>query len=115
VSVSQNRDKPVHPPRTLASRPDPHSALHSRFGWHVPERFNMAQVCSGRWAMAPRRYKRHSRPINGYAGFGRQFRTYAELLQAQANRLSQVPAGLGAPRGRPGGDCDAAAFRDGGG
>ena len=44
---SQARDKTDEPL-------DLHDALHSRFGWHVPEHFNMAQVCARRWADDPR-------------------------------------------------------------
>ncbi|MCX7232517.1 MAG: AMP-binding protein, partial [Burkholderiales bacterium] len=71
--------------------------LHSRFGWQVPEYFNMAQVCSARWAAAPGASKRiaiQSMDTGGSA----TFYTYAEL-QVQANRLSQVLAALGVVRG----------------
>jgi acetyl-CoA synthetase len=76
---------------------DGHADLHRRFGWQVPRHFNMAEVCSRRWAAdpatasqtaviacAPDRKDRHH--------------SYAEL-QAQANRLSNALAALGVQRG----------------
>jgi acetyl-CoA synthetase len=76
---------------------DAYALLHHGFGWQVPERFNMAQVCSARWAAAPGASKRiaiQSMDTGGSA----TFYTYAEL-QAQANRLSQVLSRLGVARG----------------
>jgi acetyl-CoA synthetase len=76
---------------------DGYPSLHRSFGWQVPERFNMAQVCSARWAAAPGASKRiaiQSMDTGGSA----TFYTYAEL-QAQANRLSQVLSRLGVARG----------------
>ncbi len=76
---------------------DGYPSLHRGFGWQVPERFNMAQVCSARWAAAPDATKRiaiQSMDTGGSA----TFYTYAEL-QAQANRLSQVLSRLGVARG----------------
>ena len=32
---------------------DHYHSMHAAFRWHVPERFNMAQVCCGRWAADP--------------------------------------------------------------
>ena len=32
---------------------DHHARLHAGFGWRVPERFNIAQACCGRWAEGP--------------------------------------------------------------
>ena len=76
---------------------DTYTTLHGRFGWQVPERFNIAQACSARWAAAPGASKRiaiQSMDTGGAA----TFYTYAEL-QVQANRLSQVLAALGVVRG----------------
>ena len=76
---------------------DGYPSLHRSFGWQVPERFNMAQVCSARWAAAPGASKKiaiQSMDTGGSA----TFYTYAEL-QAQANRLSQVLSRLGVARG----------------
>jgi acetyl-CoA synthetase len=76
---------------------DGYPSLYRGFGWQVPERFNMAQVCSARWAAAPGASKRiaiQSMDTRGSA----TFYTYAEL-QAQANGLSQVLTSLGVARG----------------
>ena len=32
---------------------DNYHALHSQFRWLVPDEFNIAEVCSRRWAQAP--------------------------------------------------------------
>ena len=96
MSVSQNRDRPVRRPPTAKS-PNAYSVLHSRFGWQVPEHFNMAQVCSARWAAALDATKRIAIQALDTGGSA-TFYTYAEL-QAQANRLSQVLVALGVARG----------------
>ena len=96
MSVSQKRDKSVRRPPTAKS-PNAYSVLHSRFGWEVPERFNMAHVCSARWAAAPGASKRIAIQSMDTGGLA-TFYSYAEL-QAQANRLSQVLASLGVARG----------------
>jgi acetyl-CoA synthetase len=71
--------------------------LHDRFKWLVPEKFNIAQVCCGRWAALPDASKRvaiHAMDTGAVA----TFHTYSELQQ-QANRLSRVLAVLGVERG----------------
>ncbi len=96
MKVSQNRDKRWR--QSAANRClYGYQSLHSGFGWQVPEYFNMAQVCSARWAAEPDAAKRiaiQSMDTGGSA----TFYTYAEL-QAQANRLSQVLGSLGVARG----------------
>ena len=32
---------------------DHYNAMHQAFRWQVPEHFNIAQVCCGRWAAQP--------------------------------------------------------------
>ncbi|NBT55690.1 MAG: AMP-binding protein [Betaproteobacteria bacterium] len=76
---------------------DAYTTLHSGFGWQVPEYFNMAQVCSARWAAAPDATKRIAIQAMDTGGSA-TFYTYAEL-QAQANRLSQMLESLGVARG----------------
>ena len=76
---------------------DNYHALHSRFAWQVPQRFNIAHEVCTRWA-------RHavvaSRPaiiehrVDGQA----QVHSFAQL-QAQANRLSHALQALGVRRG----------------
>mgnify|MGYP006201842729 CR=1 FL=1 len=39
--------------RQASDTPDHYADLHGRFGWQVPRRFNMAAVCSRRWAADP--------------------------------------------------------------
>ena len=78
-------------------RPDLHQALHSRFGWQVPDLFNMAEVCSRRWA-ADRKQAGTTAVIDTAPGQPDRTFTYADL-QAQANRLSHVLASLGVRRG----------------
>ena len=36
-----------------ATRRDDYRALHDSFHWDVPEIFNLAEVCCGRWARDP--------------------------------------------------------------
>lgn len=74
---------------------DRYDAIYRAFRWHVPEDFNLAEVCCGRWARetpaAPAILWEHED--------GRQARfSYADL-QREANRLSQALARLGVQRG----------------
>ena len=88
---SQNRDKPV----------DVYAELHQNFAWHVPEYFNIAEVCCSRWA---RLSGRSVDAINNVAvcahntGDAATFYTYFELKKA-ADALSHALAGLGVQRG----------------
>ena len=88
---SQNRDKPV----------DAYAELHQNFAWHVPEYFNIAEVCCSRWA---RPAHRSTDAINNVAvcahkqGTSATFYTYFELKKA-ADALSHVLKGLGVQRG----------------
>jgi acetyl-CoA synthetase len=64
---------------------DFYQTLHTDFGWHVPQRFNMAQVCSRRWAHCPA----HAQQVAVLAdGPGQVSVGYSyEELQEAANRL----------------------------
>ena len=94
MSVSQNRDNTDGQQRPV---PDNYVPLQDGFRWRVPEKFNIAQVCCGRWAGLPDATKRIA--IHAMdAGAEATFHTYAELQQ-QANRLSCVLAVLGVERG----------------
>jgi acetyl-CoA synthetase len=86
MRVSQHRDKL-----------DNYAQLHSSFQWQVPEKFNIAEVCCGRWAQLPDATKRVAIHATD-TGSGATFYTYFELQQ-QANRLSRVLAVLGVARG----------------
>ena len=74
---------------------DSHAALHAGFHWQVPEFFNIAEVCSARWA----RDTPQAIAIRYEHEDGRAARfTYADL-QANANRLSNALKRLGVQRG----------------
>ncbi len=87
----------VTTPPTSMVGDDAYTTLHKGFGWQVPEYFNMAQVCSARWAAAPDATERIAIQALNTGGLA-TFYTYAEL-QAQANRLSHVLTWLGVARG----------------
>jgi acetyl-CoA synthetase len=77
------------------SATDRHAALHAAFRWQVPARFNIAEVCSRRWA----RTQPHACAIRYEHEHGRRaFHTYGDL-QIEADRLSHALAGLGVQRG----------------
>jgi acetyl-CoA synthetase len=77
--------------------PEGYRRLHSNFHWQVPQHFNIAQVCSQRWALQTDAASRIA--IRSYADGALQGAwTYAQL-QEQANRLSNVLTGLGVQRG----------------
>ena len=88
---SQNRDKPV----------DAYAAMHADFRWHVPEDFNIADVCCNRWACASEQVPNAIKKVAVYAhqqGAAATFYTYFELKKA-ADALSHALAGLGVQRG----------------
>ncbi|MFM8610579.1 MAG: acyl-CoA synthetase [Burkholderiaceae bacterium] len=76
---------------------DHYAALHGAFRWKVPARYNIAQVCSRRWAeradaaqrIAIRTHRPGARPV---------LHSYAQL-QDSADRLSRALAALGVKRG----------------
>ena len=77
--------------------PSSYSRLHSQFRWQVPAQFNIAQVCSQRWAASAETAQRTA--ICTYAdGAVQSTHSYAELQQ-QANRLSNLLSALGVRRG----------------
>ncbi|MFC3682986.1 acyl-CoA synthetase [Hydrogenophaga luteola] len=76
---------------------DGYAELHRRFGWQVPRHFNMAEVCSRRWAADPATASQTA-VIACSAEREDRYHGYAEL-QAQANRLSNALAALGVRRG----------------
>jgi acetyl-CoA synthetase len=83
MPVSQNRDN--------------YAYLHEHFQWLVPEKFNIAQVCCGRWAQAPDSKNKIAIKAMGTKASG-TFHSYFDLQQ-QASRLSNVLAVLGVQRG----------------
>ena len=76
---------------------DLYDALHSRFGWHVPEHLNMAQMCMRRWAEDPA-HAGDAAVVACAPGQTDRRHSYAELLD-QANRLSNALVSLGVQRG----------------
>ncbi len=96
---SQNRDKPVG--TRLHPLMDRYDEIHQNFRWHVPEHFNIAEVCCTRWAHAPSGKSEISKKIAVCAhkqGAPATFYTYLELKTA-ADALGHVLTGLGVQRG----------------
>ena len=77
--------------------PDSYAELHGQFGWQVPEKFNIAQVCCTRWARLPDAAQRIAVRTHQDSSAA-STHSYAEL-QAQANRLSNALRSLGVGRG----------------
>ena len=88
----QHSDTPPSP-----AAPDGYAELHRRFGWQVPRHFNMAEVCSRRWAADPATASRTA-VIASAPDRAARHHSFAEL-QAQANRLSNALSALGVQRG----------------
>ena len=66
---------------------DAYESVHRQFAWTVPAKFNMAEVCCGRWARSPQH--RHSVAIIEHQVDGRTPRTWTYWqLQAAADQLS---------------------------
>ncbi|HJU71352.1 MAG TPA: AMP-binding protein [Paucimonas sp.] len=78
----------------IDSKTDNYSALYNAFRWHVPDKFNIAEVCCARWASDKSRVALHYEDESGHTAT----MTYA-TLQAQANRISNVLRNLGVRRG----------------
>ncbi len=76
---------------------DHYAAMHQRFGWQVPDRFNIAQACCGRWAGQPDAASRVAVLADG-TGQTPACWSYAQLQQA-SNCLSNALAVLGVQRG----------------
>ena len=77
--------------------PAAYAQLHQQFGWDVPKYFNMAQVCSARWALDAK--AKHRVAVRTYDPNGKgQTHTYAQL-QTQANTLSHVLKAQGVVQG----------------
>ncbi|OPF62121.1 acyl-CoA synthetase [Hydrogenophaga sp. H7] len=92
--MRQRQHSDTHKPRPQA---DGYADLHRRFGWKVPRHFNMAEVCSRRWAADPATASQTA-VIACSPDREDRYHGYAEL-QAQANRLSNALQALGVRRG----------------
>ena len=108
MARSQNRDKTRTQVAQAAAQtsastglsahlPDAYSRLHQEFGWQLPQHFNMAEVCSARWASAPDASKRIA-VIAHQPGAEPVFHSFFALQDA-ANRLSNGLRALGVRRG----------------
>jgi acetyl-CoA synthetase len=97
MATGQARDTGAADPGTPWQLPPGYARLHGSFGWEVPKYFNMAQVCSQRWAAQPDTAQRVA--LRTFAAHGQETsHSYAEL-QAQANRLSRLLRAQGVRRG----------------
>ena len=76
---------------------DNYAQMHAGFRWLVPDEFNIAEVCCGRWAAQPDASQRIAIHEDG-TGVEATSHTYAQL-QEQASRLSHVLVSLGVARG----------------
>ena len=76
---------------------DNYQALHQGFRWQVPEHFNIAQACCGRWAAQPDSARRVAIREHG-AGTASRTLSYS-ALQRSANRVSGLLRSLGVGRG----------------
>ena len=74
-----------------------YTQLQQQFGWDVPQYFNMAQVCSARWAADAKAKYRVAVRTYDPSGKG-QTHTYAQL-QTQADALSHVLKAQGVVQG----------------
>ena len=82
---------------SIGVAPDHYAELHAKFGWRVPAKFNIAQVCCKRWAQLPDAKQRIAVRTHQATGPSSRF-SYAQLQQ-QANRLSNALQALGVQRG----------------
>jgi len=76
---------------------DFYADMQRGFGWHVPEHFNIAEVCSQRWAKDTRSARQVAVVAHQAQGAPLRF-TYAQL-QRQADALSHVLVRRGVQRG----------------
>jgi acetyl-CoA synthetase len=67
---------------------DAHALLHQGLHWRIPARFNIAQVCCGRWASAA--LHAHRAAVLWENEVGESGRLSYGQLQAEANRLSNA-------------------------
>ena len=80
---------------------DNYAAVHSGFHWKVPKFFNIAEVCSRRWAGQP--YSSVRTAVVEHYGSGSSYGDYADFsyatLQKNANQLSNALVAKGVKRG----------------
>jgi len=74
---------------------DRYRAIYDDFRWHVPERFNLAEVCCARWARATP----DAVAIRAEHENGTRLRVSYSQLQRQAGRAANLLRALGVQRG----------------
>jgi acetyl-CoA synthetase len=91
------RDFPLMPrdESTDVKNPDRYDALHRQFRWHVPARFNLAEVCCARWA----RDRPDAVAIRYEHEDGTRLRVTYGQLQRQAERAASLLRTQGVQRG----------------
>ena len=97
---SQGRDRSARRAASSsrkAAPPDGYEALHSGFGWSVPQRFNMAEMCARRWARNPA--TAHQTAVVACDAQMHAVHHSYSALQEQANRLSNALKAMGVERG----------------
>jgi len=78
----------------MPAMPDRYDELYGKFRWNVPQRYNIAQACCGRWAEDRSRFALYWEDESGATA------AYSFWdIQQQANRLSNALAALGVKRG----------------
>jgi acetyl-CoA synthetase len=85
------------PAMKVSQARDNYARLHAGFGWQVPEQFNIAQACCGRWAQRADAAQRIAIRAHG-ADAGARLLSYAELQQ-RADATSNLLLSLGVRRG----------------
>ncbi|ALK92730.1 acyl-CoA synthetase [Limnohabitans sp. 103DPR2] len=83
---------------SVSHRNDAYETVHRQFAWQVPDKFNMAEVCCGRWARSPQHQNATAILAHQPDGKTPMAWTFAQL-QAAANVLSQQLKTLGVKRG----------------
>ncbi|KRB87644.1 acyl-CoA synthetase [Noviherbaspirillum sp. Root189] len=76
------------------SQQDRYATLYNEFRWHIPDQFNIAEVCCSRWADDSSRIAIHYEDDDGNTAT----LTYA-AMDAQANRLAGALRRLGIGKG----------------
>jgi acetyl-CoA synthetase len=84
-------------PALPATRRDDYRALYESFRWEIPEFFNLAEACCGRWARDPATMDRIA-VFTEHEDGRRDAWSYAHI-QAEANRLSAALRATGVQRG----------------
>ena len=77
---------------------DAYEAVHQQFAWQVPAKFNMAEVCCGRWARSPQHQHEVAILEHQTGGQAPLTWTFAQL-QSAANLLSAQLVALGVQKG----------------